>query len=402
MRTIPAVLALLATGALIPFLPTFSTATEDAPATPRLRVAYVTPAATPSTEPDPAVLFADQFDRSPQQRGDYFEYGDENGSFAWNPNEGLGGGGAMKCQFEKGQVSAGSLKVVFGANPFGKGPRQRENFREIYWRVYVKHEPGWEGNPAKLARATCMAASDWSQGMIAHVWGGQGSVLCIDPATGITNSQRVTHRYNDFAHLRWLGLRNGPTPIFSPAESGRWVCVESHIRLNTPGKQDGLFELWVDGKPEASRTDLDWHGEWTDYAINAVFLENYWNEGSVKRQARWFDDFAISTRPIGPFTAAVTPTLTRTTADNVAAWEVEAGAPPAGNGEPNPVWRSRPVDGAATNLKMTAETGEFLDALKASKRLAPNTTYWLRLRERNATGAWSGWTAWHAPFRSAP
>ena len=40
--------------------------------------------------------------------------------------------------------------------------------------------------------------------------------------------------------------------------------------------------------------ELDWHGTWDEFGINAVFLENYWNEGSVKRQARWFDDFVIS------------------------------------------------------------------------------------------------------------
>ena len=402
MRTAPVVMALLTAGLAGGFLAACSRAATDAAGElPKLRVAFVTPGAPSPSEKDPSVIFVDQFDRSPQQRGDYFEYGDEHGSFAWSGNDGLGSGGAMKCQFEKGQVSAGSLKVVFGANPFGKGPRQSEKLSEIYWRVYVKHEPGWEGNPAKLGRATCLAAPDWGQGFIAHVWGGKGDALCIDPATGIVGGQRVTTGYNDFAHLRWLGLRQGPTPIFSPAESGRWVCVESHVRLNTPGKQDGVFELWVDGRPEASRTDLDWHGAWNDYAINAVFLENYWNEGSVKRQARWFDDFAISTRPIGPVTAAATPSITRTSAPGVTAWELEAGAPPTANADPVPVWRSHAADGAATSLPLDAQHGDFTGALTAAKRLAPNTGYWPRLREKNAAGTWSDWTAWHAPFRSA-
>ena len=85
----------------------------------------------------------------------------------------------------------------------------------------MKHEAGWEGSPAKLARATCLAGPDWSQGLIAHVWGGKDNVLCI----------------------------------------------ESHVTLNTPGARDGVFELWVDGKMEAARTDLDWHGGWSEYGI---------------------------------------------------------------------------------------------------------------------------------------
>jgi hypothetical protein len=303
----------------------------------------------------------------------------------------------MQCQFEKGQVSAGSLKVVFGKNPFGRGSHLQETFREIYWRVYVKHETGWQGNPAKLGRATCMAASDWSQGFIAHVWGGKGDALCIDPATGIRDSRKVTDRYNDFAHLRWLGLRDGTTPLFNSAESGRWVCIESHVRLNTPGKSDGVFELYVDGKLEAMRSDLDWHGTWNDYAINAVFLENYWNEGSTKRQARWFDDFVISTQPIGPVVVAQTPRVTRTPG-MVSVWEAQAASDQYGA---NVVWTSRTVHGATTTLALDAEQGVFHGSHATQKRFARGATYWVRLRERKGGDTWSEWTAWHAPFHTS-
>ncbi len=179
-------------------------------------------------------------------------------------------------------------------------------------------------------------------GVIAHVWGGKGDVLCIAPATGIRDNRKVTTRYNDFPNLKWLGLRQGQDPIFSPAESGRWVCIESHVKLNTPGKHDGVFELWVDGKPEASRTDLDWHGEWTDYGINAVFLENQENNGSIQRQARWFDEFVISTQPIGPVTALQPPTLVLTEPGATAAWEAEIAADPNGA---DIVWKSHSVGG---------------------------------------------------------
>ena len=54
----------------------------------------------------------------------------------------------MRCRFAPGQVGAGSLKVLFGRNPFGRGLQRDETFREIWWRVYVKHEAGWQGNPA--------------------------------------------------------------------------------------------------------------------------------------------------------------------------------------------------------------------------------------------------------------
>jgi hypothetical protein len=244
------------------------------------------------------IIFQDDFETPPTSER-YFEYDRANGSFVHDPAGGLDGSGAMKCTFQPGQVSAGSLKILFGRSAFrNKGVFRDRDFREIYWRVYVKHEKGWEGNPDKFVRATCLLAN-WSQGLIAHVWS-MGPVLGIDPATGIRDNRLVTTKYNDFANLKWLGAKKGATPIFSTAESGKWFRVEGHVKLNTPGQSDGVFELWVDGKLEASSMNLNWHGTWQDYAINAFFLENYWNKGSTRRQSRWFDKLAISTARIGP------------------------------------------------------------------------------------------------------
>jgi hypothetical protein len=40
-------------------------------------------------------------------------------------------------------------------------------------------------------------------------------------------------------------------------------------------------------------------GSLTEYGINAVYLENYWNEGSPQPQDRYFDNFVIATERIG-------------------------------------------------------------------------------------------------------
>jgi hypothetical protein len=205
----------------------------------------------------------------------------------------------MRATFKKGQVSAGAIHFLFGRNPFGLGIRNQQDFREIWWRVYMRVEPGWTGNPAKLGRATCLAGRDYSQGMMAHVWGyGKTDALCLDPATGIQDDRKATTKYNDFPNIKWLGVAHGATRVYSAPYTWRWICVMSHVKLNAPGQTDGEFDLWIDGKLEASSKGLNWHGRWTDYAINAVYLENYWNDGSPKEQSRWFDDFVVSTRPI--------------------------------------------------------------------------------------------------------
>ena len=152
------------------------------------------------------------------------------------------------------------------------------------------------------------------------------------------------------------------------------------------------FELWVDGRLEASRTNLDWQGTWSQYAINAVFLENYWNEGSVKRQARWFDDFVISTRPIGPILATTPPVITRTSIATGTGWKAELAADPEGK---EIVWRSKPIPDNAMSLTIDSTNGSSSGIRADKTSLAAGRVYWTRVRCLGATD----WSPWHAPFR---
>ncbi|VAW48105.1 hypothetical protein MNBD_GAMMA03-913 [hydrothermal vent metagenome] len=91
--------------------------------------------------------------------------------------------------------------------------------------------------------------------------------------------------------------------LFSTANSGTWFCIEAHIKLNTPGSNDGIFEFWIDEVFQKGSYDLNWHDTWNsdpeNLKINAIFIENYWNSGSPVAQERYMDNFVISTSPIG-------------------------------------------------------------------------------------------------------
>jgi hypothetical protein len=60
-----------------------------------------------------------------------------------------------------------------------------------------------------------------------------------------------------------------------------------------------VFQLWLNDELAASRNDLDWVGRYSDYGINAIFLENYWNSRSPVAQERYMDNFIVSTARIG-------------------------------------------------------------------------------------------------------
>lgn len=264
----------------------------------------------------PEWIFCDDFESTAPLvgTGRYFEANDNAGDFKAVAGEGLRNSKGMRANWQSGEVDAGNLKLGFGRSPstyFSKGIRAGEDFREVYYRMYVRLQPGWKGNPYKLSRATVMAKSDWSQAMIAHLWGDQSTGLQLDPASCTDASGAVKcSGYNDFGNIKWIGAKAGPTHLFDGTYDGKWMCVETHVKLNTAGKADGLHEFWIGDSLEARREGLDFLGGYKDYGINAIFFENYWNTGSPQAQMRWFDNVVVSTKRIGcaeslPATAAL-------------------------------------------------------------------------------------------------
>jgi hypothetical protein len=253
----------------------------------------------------PEWIFCDDFESTGPlvAAGRYFEYGDNDGGFVPRDSVGVRFSRGMRARWQVGEVGAGGFKLGFGRNPItymDKGIRRDEDFHEVYYRMYLKHQEGWRGSPAKLSRATVFsAANDWSQAMIAHLWSDAEEHLLLDPASCVRDGLVVCEGYNDFDRLRWLGFRSGKSAIFSTRESGRWRCVEAHVRLNDKGEKNGVQEFWVDGQLEARRDSLDFVGVYDDYALNAIFFENYWNAGSPIEQERYFDNIVVSTSPIG-------------------------------------------------------------------------------------------------------
>lgn len=258
--------------------------------------------------PKPGWIWCDDFEQD--RLGSYFEYQAHEGDFVRVSGVGYDGSAGMRARFSRaGQVEGGYLHLAMGRTPtpyFRSVDGGTARYREIFWRHFVKLEAGWTGAGGnKLSRAQTIVNEDWAQAMMAHVWSGIISKgepyrLGIAPASGTDKAGRVrTTSYNDFRNFRWLGVAWSRTPIFDGTHVGKWYCIEAHARVNDRGRANGVFELWIDDRPEARIDGLNWQGAYGDYGINTVFLENYWNDGAPKPQERYFDNFVVSTQRIG-------------------------------------------------------------------------------------------------------
>jgi len=254
-----------------------------------------------------ATIWCDDFESNIPLNQKYFESGNNGGDFVVMDGIGTDGSKGVRVIWQKGEVGAGGFKKSFGRAPGSYISRYSvnpdSNYKEIYWRMDVKHQKGWQGNgPDKLSRALVMANNNWATGMMAHIWT-SGKYLGIDPASGISeNGKLVSTKYNDFDNLRWWGWKGGDIDMFSTESSGKWFCVVGHARLNDPGESNGIFEFWINDSLQAGYYNLNWHGNYNEnpnnMMINAIFFENYWNSGSPVEQGRYFDNIVISTKMI--------------------------------------------------------------------------------------------------------
>ncbi len=254
----------------------------------------------------PDWIFCDDFESDELIRtgGRYFDYDDDDGEFVRVAGTGFNTSYGMMSTFQSGEVDAGMFALGFGRNPvpaMNNGVHETTDYREIYYRMYVRMDAGWEGNPYKLSRASVVADSSWSQAMIAHLWESSASeeTLAIDPASCVTDNSVNCSGWNDTSNLQWLGKNDGITRVYSTANANQWHCVEVHVKLNDSGQANGVHEFWIDGNLEARSENLNFTGTYTDYALNYISFENYWNGGSPATQSRYFDNIVVSTTPIG-------------------------------------------------------------------------------------------------------
>ncbi len=81
----------------------------------------------------------------------------------------------------------------------------------------------------------------------------------------------------------------------------RWYCIEQYVKLNTPGKNNGIVRGWVDGKPAFVKKDIRFR-DVPNLKIERVWFEAY--HGGSKTAAKdhhlYIDDVVISRKYIGP------------------------------------------------------------------------------------------------------
>ena len=256
----------------------------------------------------PEWLWCDDFESDAQLNLDYFQVNRANGTGV-SSDLFKGGQNSWKANYVQGVQENGNLKMSLGLTPVGQAYAKGDaatKYDDVYYRHYLYMPDAWGENPMKLSRGMVFSNSSWAQAMIGHTWNNYSLGILITPAKGTNEDGVYTTQYNDPA-LTWPGAASSSLELFDADNAGKWHCIETRIKLNTAGLSDGKMELWINGNLEAVTENKNLRDSYTDYGVNAIFLENYTNGGAGKTQSRYFDNFVVSTERIGCIGQVIVP-----------------------------------------------------------------------------------------------
>ena len=307
-----------------------------------------------------------------------------------------GSSSSAKGHFAASEVASLSFMLFFGRNPAGSNIRNTEDFTDVYCRMYLLMDSVSQ-NLTKTSRMSVFSDASWSQACVGHLWGEPGSTgLELDPATSVSGSTVTAKGWNDMSHFTWMGAKIGGTAYYATPYLNRWTCVEYHMKLNTPGASDGVFEEWIDGVLDAQITNMNWRGSYTAYGINDIDFEAYINSGVDVAKNRWFDHIVVSTSYIGLALSPVNPTIYKSTfsdpdsGDTQHALEGQVSTTADASGL---VWDGT-VNSTANSIVVNVTNGTFSGALSGQSQLAYNAAYYARVRVSDGTD-YSSWSAWY-------
>ncbi len=103
------------------------------------------------------------------------------------------------------------------------------------------------------------------------------------------------------------------TNKFTPfLNDNKWHNIELHYKFETPGKNDGYFEGWIDGNKGYKITNSDKFGFWrpqndpSSITINYILLSTFLGGSSEEYYQKedvfaWFDQFKVSAKRINEY-----------------------------------------------------------------------------------------------------
>lgn len=208
-------------------------------------------------------------------------------------------GSALRVTVHKGKRQALNHQVRFAELPGGEP-------EEAYFRYHLRLGAHWDPmvDGGKMPGfAGTYGQAGWGQRRVdgSNGWSARGAFFRHRSAE--SSPQRVigTYAYTAATDSElgdvW-GWNLGPT---GRLQKNRWYAIEQYVKLNTPGRNDGILRAWIDGELAFSKEDIRFR-DTAALKVESVWLNVY--HGGVEKADRdltlYIDNLVIARRYIGP------------------------------------------------------------------------------------------------------
>jgi hypothetical protein len=178
------------------------------------------------------------------------------------------------------------------------GPN-RNSYSELYMRHYRKFSSGFQFGQEKYWTINPCCAGIGGIKFAQHFTfpgGGSGQLILNVPAEDANRNQNITS-------INFTG--------------GNWYYIEIHVKLNTPGVADGVWEMWSDncgadgrgctgpGTLRARHTNIMWRKAGDNSQMGSIWLENWsaplqYGAQYPSAGEEYYDQIKVSRVRVGP------------------------------------------------------------------------------------------------------
>ncbi len=210
-------------------------------------------------------------------------------------------GNALRVKIAKG--STGALNTLF---KFKKETDAEPE--EIYFRYYLRLADDWnqtlQGGKMPGISGTYGVAG-WGGRKVdgTNGWSARGSFGLSIPADNPLGGLHPIGTYCYHADMQgtYGDVWGWHKDYRGFLEKNRWYSIEQYLKLNTPGKKDGILHAWVDGRLAFEKNDIRFR------TVDKLKIEQIWmnvyhggTQPSPYDQHLFIDNVVIARKYIGP------------------------------------------------------------------------------------------------------
>jgi len=217
--------------------------------------------------------------------------------------EAVAGEKAIRVDYPKGGVGPSATGMQFPVD-FSRISGMQAHYESLYLRYYVFFESGFDF--VKGGKLPGLMGSEGS-------WIRSGGNI-PDGTNGWTmrlmwreEGEAVIYAYLPPGKYQ-RGVWGTDIPLGKTFATGRWICIEEFVKVNTPGRNDGQLTVWIDNEQVLALTDVNYRT--IDNAagkIGGIYVSTFhggntpdWGP-AVTSHAR-FDGIVAALNRVGPIT----------------------------------------------------------------------------------------------------